>query len=74
MVILQTLKNISLMQYIEGFPFNPVAVIFNIEPSKSVLYIKLGQCQKALQKTNDSMSSISKAINCAKNKRGITRS
>ena len=53
---------------VRGFTFNTVAVVFNIEPSKSALYLKLGQCQKALQKTKDSVSSMSKAIECAKNK------
>ena len=53
---------------IKGITLNTVAVVFNIESSKSSLYLKLGQCQKALQKNKEIVSSLIKVIECAKNK------
>ena len=50
------------------FTLNTVATVFNVEVSESTLYLKLGQCQKALQKNKDSISSMSNAIELAKNK------
>ena len=51
----------------KNFKLDTVATIFDIELSESLLYLKLGQCQKALQRYKDSISSMSNAIELAKN-------
>ena len=52
---------------VKNFTLDTVATVFNVELSKSILYLKLGQCQKALQRNKDSISSMSSAIELAKN-------
>ena len=53
---------------VQNFAPNTVAAIFEIELSESVLYLKFGQCQKALKKNKDSVSTLHKAIELASNK------
>ena len=53
---------------VQNFAPNTVAAIFEVELSESVLYIKFGQCQKALEKNKDSVSTLHKAIELASNK------
>ena len=52
---------------VKNFTIDTVATVFNVELSESALYLKLGQCQKALQRNKDSISSMSSAIELAKN-------
>ena len=53
---------------VQNFAPNTVAIIFEVELSESVLYLKFGQCQKALKKNKDTVSSFCKAIEYARNK------
>ena len=56
---------------VKHFSLNTVAAIFDVELSESLLYLKFGQCQIALKKYKDSISSMCKAIKLAKNKQEL---